>query len=186
MRKLILAVTIFSLNNFAVSKETKEMKVERVNKSLAYYEEMTKVILHPRCLNCHPAGNAPTQGMDLHVHQMNVQRGPFDDGNTGLRCATCHQDENNDSSGVPGAPRWKLAPKELAWQGKTKGEICRQLKDPKKTHMTLEELITHNGQDEIVAWGWNPGKGRESVPGTQKQFGELTAQWVATGAECPK
>lgn len=192
MKKIILLATLFSLTAFAketkkpVIKETKEERVIRVNKSLGYYEEMTKVIQHPRCLNCHPAGDRPTQGMDMHVHQMNVQRGEFGDGNTGMKCATCHQDQNNDPAGVPGAPRWILAPKSMAWQGKTKGQICRQLKDQKKTHMTLEELVTHNSEDELVAWGWNPGAGREPVPGTQKQFGELTQAWIASGAECPK
>ncbi len=180
---LILSSTAFSQTKV---KETKEVKVERVKRSLAHYEEMTKVILHPRCLNCHPGGDRPTQGMDMHAHQMNVQRGPYNDGNVGMRCVTCHQSENNDVAGVPGAPRWLLAPKELAWQGKTKGEICRLLKDAKKTHMNLQELIEHNGEDELVAWGWNPGKGREPAPGTQKEFGELTRKWVETGAECPK
>lgn len=188
MKKLILIAALLSVTNitFAKETETKEMKVERVNKSLAYYEEMTKVILHPRCLNCHPGGDRPTQGMDMHVHQMNVQRGRHDDGNIGMKCATCHTAENNPSSGVPGAPKWKLAPKELAWQGKSKGQICRLLKDTKKTHLSMEQLIHHNGEDELVAWGWNPGLGREPVPGTQKQFGEFTAQWIASGAECPK
>lgn len=191
MKKIILLAAFLSLPVFAQTKakpvkETKEQKVIRVNKSLGYFEEMTKVIMHPRCLNCHPAGDRPTQGMDMHVHQMNVQRGMAGDGHTGMRCATCHQDENNNVAGVPGAPRWMLAPKEMAWQGKTKGQICRQLKDPKKSHMTLKELIEHNGTDELVGWGWNPGAGREPVPGTQKEFGELTAAWVASGAECPK
>lgn len=186
MKKIILLAAVLSLSFVSQAKETKEQKVIRVNQSLAHYEAMTKVILHPRCLNCHPAGDKPTQGMDMHVHQMNVQRGEFGDGNTGMRCVTCHTDQNNDVAGVPGAPRWMLAPKELAWQGKTKGQICRLLKDSKKTHMSLEELIEHNASDELVGWGWKPGAGREPAPGTQKEFGELTAAWVASGAECPK
>ena len=31
---------------------------------------------------------------------------------------------------IPGHPRWGLAPIEMAWEGKTPGEICRQIKDP--------------------------------------------------------
>ena len=34
------------------------------------------VLMHPRCMNCHPAGDAPLQGDDSHVHAMNVKRGP--------------------------------------------------------------------------------------------------------------
>ena len=169
------------------SLHAQESKVEKVTRSQGYFMEMTKVLQHPRCLNCHPAGNQPTQGMDLHVHQMNVQRGPHDDGNVGMRCATCHHDENNDVAGVPGAPHWKLAPKSMAWQGLSKRELCLALKDKKKNHgMSLEKLIEHNGEDKLVGWGWHPGKGREPVPGTQKEFGELTKRWVESGAECPK
>jgi len=36
-----------------------------------------------------------------------------------------------------------------------------------------------------VAWGWSPGEGREAVPGTQAQFGELAKAWIDSGAECP-
>ncbi len=184
MKKIIFLTILFSSGLMA--KESKEMKVERVTKSVAYFDEMTKVLQHPRCLNCHPVGDRPTQGMDMHVHQMNVQRGLHDDGNVGMKCTTCHQVENNEGAGVPGAPHWKLAPKSMGWQGLTKRELCLAIKDKKKNHgMTLAQLIVHNGEDKLVAWGWNPGAGREPVPGTQKEFGELTKKWVETGAECP-
>ena len=65
-------------------------------------------------------------------------------------------------------------------------DICEQLKDPARNgHKTLAQLIEHNAQDPLVAWGWQPGGGREPAPGTQAQFGELTRAWVETGAECP-
>ena len=31
---------------------------------------------------------------------------------------------------IPGHPRWGLAPIEMAWQGKSLGQICQQMKDP--------------------------------------------------------
>jgi hypothetical protein len=40
-------------------------------------------------------------------------------------------------------------------------------------------------QDDLVAWGWNPGPGRRPVAGTQQQFGELIQAWIDTGAVCP-
>jgi hypothetical protein len=40
-------------------------------------------------------------------------------------------------------------------------------------------------QDDLVAWGWDPGPGREPAPGTQAIFGDLTKAWIETGAECP-
>ncbi len=149
-------------------------------KSVAYFQKMAAVLQHPRCLNCHPNADAPTQGPDMHLHIMNVQRGKDNHGAAGMKCATCHGSENNADSGVPGAPKWGLAPRSMAWQGLSLHALCETIKDPKKNHgMTLAQLIRHNGEDKLVAWGWNPGAGREAVPGTQKEFGELTRQEVS-------
>jgi hypothetical protein len=158
--------------------------------SLRYFDEAAKVFQHPRCLNCHPAGDAPSQGADMHPHLMNVQRGTDDHGAVGMKCSACHGSENNRSSGVPGAPHWKLAPKEMAWVGLSKGDLCRKLKDPTKPHvmaggMTKEAFIKHNAEDKLVAWGWKPGDGREPAPLTQKKFGEIVAKWINSGAACP-
>jgi hypothetical protein len=38
------------------------------DRSRALFDEAAKVITSPRCLNCHPANNRPTQGNDLHPH----------------------------------------------------------------------------------------------------------------------
>lgn len=156
------------------------------DQSVALFKEAAQVFRHPRCMNCHPAGDQPTQGADMHKHLMNVQRGPKDHGAVGMNCKACHGTENNPHSLVPGAPKWALAPRSMGWQGLNDRELCQALKDPKKNHgMTMQEFIKHNAEDELVAWGWNPGPGREPVPGTQKEFGELIAKWVATGAHCP-
>jgi hypothetical protein len=156
-------------------------------RSAAAFQEATKVFRSPRCMNCHPAGSRPTQGDDMHPHIMNVQRGPRDHGAVGLQCMACHGTQNNDSSGVPGAPKWALAPASMGWQGLNDRELCEALKDQKKNHgMSLEKLVDHNAHDELVAWAWNPGNGRKPAPGTQEEFGKLVAEWVATGAHCPK
>ena len=39
-----------------------------VNASQAAFLEVYKVLISPRCQNCHPAGDAPLQGDDSHVH----------------------------------------------------------------------------------------------------------------------
>jgi hypothetical protein len=49
-----------------------------------------------------------------------------------MACATCHGGANFDASRVPGNPHWALAPVSMAWEGKTLGEICVQLKDPRR------------------------------------------------------
>ncbi len=174
---VILFLPMLALGQDAISKK---------KQSIEYFEQAAKVFQHPRCLNCHPAGDAPTQGPSLKAHAMNVQRGPDDHGALGLKCAACHGQENNVHSGVPGAPKWGLAPRSMSWAGLKTGDLCRAIKDPQKNHgMTLEKLVEHNARDPLVGWAWNPGKGRGPAPGAQKEFGELVAKWVSTGAECP-
>jgi hypothetical protein len=40
--------------------------------SKAAFKEAYKVLMHPRCMNCHPMGDAPLQGDDSHPHTMSV------------------------------------------------------------------------------------------------------------------
>ncbi len=47
------------------------------------------VLQHPRCLNCHPAGDVPLQGDDHRPHAQNVQRGADGQGLFAMKCATC-------------------------------------------------------------------------------------------------
>lgn len=44
-------------------------------RSRALFAEMGKVIESPRCQNCHPVGERPTQGDDMHPHLPLVLRG---------------------------------------------------------------------------------------------------------------
>ena len=62
---------------------------EKSEKSLVAFNQMMKVIRHPRCMNCHPSDDRPRQGDDAHVHLFNVQRGKDDKGLAVLRCNTC-------------------------------------------------------------------------------------------------
>ena len=155
-------------------------------RSLALFGEAAKVITHPRCMNCHPAGNRPLQGEDGHPHLPLVVRGPDGHGAVAMRCTNCHGPANYDPARVPGHPLWHVAPIEMAWQGKTLGEICQQIKDPKRNGgKTMEQLVHHMAEDSLVGWGWNPGAGREPAPGTQKELGALIAAWAESGAACP-
>jgi hypothetical protein len=159
---------------------------DRAERSRALFLEASRVLLHPRCVNCHPSGDVPHQGMQLAMHDPPVQRGPRDHGVPAMECGTCHQDRNQPLSRVPGAPKWHVAPIQMAWVGKSPGYICNQLKDPARNGgKSLAQIVEHNAHDELVAWGWVPGGGREAAPGSQQQFGDLTAAWVETGAECP-
>jgi hypothetical protein len=162
-----------------------QMSDERA-RSIALFEEAGKVLLHPRCVNCHPAGDRPLQNTNMQPHEPLVVRGPDGFGATGMRCTTCHGAENYDPAGVPGHPRWHLAPIEMAWEGRTLGAICEQVKDPKRNGgKSMAELVEHMESDSLVGWGWSPGAGRERVPGTQQVFGELIRAWADSGAVCP-
>ena len=119
-------------------------------------------------------------------HMPLVVRGVDNFGAVGMRCTTCHGPANFDAAGIPGNPQWHLAPIEMAWVGKSLGEICRQIKDPQRNGgKSMEELVHHMAEDSLVGWGWEPGVGREPAPGTQKEFGELIKAWSDTGAVCP-
>ncbi|RYG03681.1 MAG: hypothetical protein EOO02_07880, partial [Chitinophagaceae bacterium] len=36
--------------------------------SITAFGEVYKVLVSPRCMNCHPAGDVPLQGDDSHLH----------------------------------------------------------------------------------------------------------------------
>jgi hypothetical protein len=156
-------------------------------RSLALFGEAAKVITHPRCVNCHPAGDRPLQGEDGHPHLPLVVRGADGHGAVGMNCTNCHGPANYDPGRVPGHSLWHVAPIEMAWEGKSPGEICEQIKDPRRNGgKTMEELVHHMAEDSLVGWGWNPGAGREPAPGTQEEFGALVAAWAESGAACPQ
>nr|WP_090524553.1 Isoquinoline 1-oxidoreductase subunit [Paracoccus isoporae] len=159
-------------------------------RSAALFEEMGKVLTHPRCLNCHPVTGGPTQGDDMQPHSPPVFRGEADFGAVGMNCSTCHSAENvefvTEAGSIPGHEIWMLAPVSMGWQGLSLGEICAQIKDPARNGgKTLEEIHEHHAEDGLVGWGWHPGEGREPAPGSQEMFGQLTRAWIDTGAACP-
>src|SRR5438128_298295 len=51
------------------------------------FTDAAKVFFSPRCANCHPAGDVPTQGDTMIVHSMNVKRGPDGRGVGEQKCA---------------------------------------------------------------------------------------------------
>ena len=158
---------------------------ERAERSRALFGEAARVMLHPRCANCHPSGDAPLQ-RDGGLHEPPVLRGAEDRGVVGMECTSCHQDQNLELARVPGAPNWHLAPRSMAWVGRDPGSICEQVKDPARNGgKTLAQIVDHSQHDALVAWGWAPGADREPAPGSQAQFGALVAAWVDSGAECP-
>ncbi|HKH00897.1 MAG TPA: Isoquinoline 1-oxidoreductase subunit [Bradyrhizobium sp.] len=165
--------------------------VDRAERSRAIFAEIGTVLTHPRCMNCHPAGEHPLQGADHHDHRPAVWRN--DTGNFGTPCSECHTQQNvtlreaASYRSIPGHPRWGVPPLSMAWQAKSLGDICGQLKDTARNGgRDLAMLQEHVAKDDLVAWGWNPGEGREPAPGTQEAAGELVQAWIDSGAECPQ
>lgn len=153
-------------------------------RSVAAFRKVAEVLRHPRCLNCHPAGNFPRQ-TDLRTpHHMGVQRGGDDHGVVGMRCSSCHADENVDE--VPGAPHWGLAPLAMAWEGLDDAQLAEALKDPQKNgKRTLAQVYDHMANDKLVAWAWTPGGTRQPPPISHAEFARLVAEWIDYGAATP-
>jgi hypothetical protein len=175
-----------TVSNTLASPESFSSIADTEARSAAIFTELGKVLTHPRCVNCHPAGDRPRQTEERRLHQPPVERGVDGHGTEAMRCSICHQNANFDPGRMPGHPEWHLAPREMAWEGKTLAEICEQVTDPARNGgRKVEDLIHHIGTDTLVGWAWHPGFGRSPAPGTQKEAGALVDAWVKSGAVCP-
>ena len=156
------------------------------------FDTMMKVLTHKRCVNCHPSGDRPRQGEDSHYHNFGVQRGEDNHGIAALRCESCHQAENNNFSGVPGAPEWSLAPLKMQWEGLSRVEIAKSMLDPEKNGgRTLEETVHHLTEHELVLWAWEPGidangNEREKPPVPKDEYIKAVKEWAEAGAIIPE
>ena len=160
--------------------------------ALAAFETVRVVLQSPRCVNCHPVGDAPLQGDDGHVHQQFVQRGPTGRGVAGLGCATCHGPANPpDSYGdhmPPGVSTgWRLPPPEhkMIFAGLDSRALCEQIKDANRNGgKDMPALFHHVADDPLVLWGWSPGFGRKPVPISHDEFVRAFKTWSDAGAPC--
>lgn len=156
------------------------------------FTTMMKVLTHKRCVNCHPAGDRPHQGEDSHVHNFEVQRGEDNHGVAALRCESCHAHENNDFSGVPGAPEWSLAPLSMAWEGLSRVEIAKSMLNPEKNGgRDLEHIVEHLTEHALVMWAWEPGidadgNPREIPPIPKEEYIKAVKEWAEAGAIIPE
>lgn len=154
------------------------------------FHRVYAVLTHPRCLNCHPSGDAPLQGDDSHVHMQNVKRGEDGRGKYALKCANCHQDANVRGLNMPpGTATWHLPRKDmpLVFQGRSPRELADQLKDAKRNGgKTLEQLVEHVSTDALVLWAWEPGDGRTKPPLSHAEFAKIFRKWVEKGAASPE
>jgi hypothetical protein len=121
------------------------------------------------------------------VHQMNVQRGQSDTGVPAMRCSTCHQEHNNETLGIPGAPHWRLAPASMGWVGLNPRELCRTLLDRRKNGgRSVADLVAHMTGDPLVLHAWDPGANRSPPPLSIEELKTALDQWAKAGAPCPQ
>ena len=164
---------------------------------LSAFEQVYSVLSHPRCINCHTSTIYPQQGDDRHRHLFNVVRGPGGKGVPGLNCATCHQSSNADSTGVPGAYNWHLAPLSMKWQDTndnplSSADVCRSLSDGSKNGgLNGAGILRHHQREPLVLWAFQPGRRRDGTerslpPLTHEQFVAATRTWIDAGMPCPE
>jgi len=177
------------------SAESKPISAPRADGLMAW-QQVYSVLTHPRCINCHTATGYPQQGDDRRRHFASVVRGPADKGVPALQCVTCHQQANADSTGVPGAHDWHLAPLSMRWQDVndavlSSAEVCRAVTDRSRNgQRDGAGLLKHHTEEPLVLWAFQPGRRidgnlRTLPPLTHEAFVEATRKWVAAGTPCP-
>jgi hypothetical protein len=74
----------------------------------------------------------------------------------------------------------------MVFQGRTPGQLCRQLKDPRQNGgLTRERFAHHVATDPLVLWAWNPGEGRSAPPLPHPEFAAAIKEWLDAGGACP-
>jgi hypothetical protein len=162
------------------------------NAGLQAFAHIQRVLLHPRCLNCH-VPDSPLQGINKHVHYPPVQRGKDGHGVAPMQCSTCHSVANgalvNSPPGLEkdGKPAWHMPPANMKmnWVGLSGASLCRAVREPKTNNgKSLAAIEEHMVTDNLVAWGWQPGPGREPPPLEKSAFDEQVRTWIRNGAPC--
>lgn len=157
--------------------------------SVNAFANVYKVLMSPRCMNCHPSGDIPLQGDDSHLHTMAPRRGTDGKGIYAMKCANCHQPTNTPGLHTPpGNPDWHLPPAtmRMVFQGRTAHQLAKQLTDPKQNGgKNMDKLLEH-ADDGLVLAGWHPGEGRTLPPISHDQFKKAWITWIKTGAYAPK
>src|SRR5262245_39403671 len=102
----ILSWTTCALLAAGPAHATPPLEREDVRRSHEPFMKAYAVFMHPRCKNCHPAGDTPLQGDDSHVHDLlRLRRGVDGNGIYAMRCNNCQQAANSPGPHTPpGAP----------------------------------------------------------------------------------
>ncbi len=190
MKRTLVLLLILSLPATVIASGAASAQSKSDAASATAFRKAYDVLLHPRCMNCHPNGDRPLVGDESEPHPMDVKRGPEGMGEKGLLCSTCHQSKNLVGLHMPpGAPGWQLptADMPMVFQTRTPKQLCEQLKDPAKNgNRTPEQIVEHVRGAPLVLWGWKPGEGRAPVPMPHQEFVRYMTDWAKKGAACPE
>jgi hypothetical protein len=184
-------IAVVVLMSFVIDSEMPTIKNAGTKDSIASvkaFHEVYKVLMSPRCMNCHPSGDIPLQGDDSHAHAMLPKRGVDGKGVYAMKCGNCHQSANTEGPGrPPGAPNWHLPPANMrmVFQGKSAHDLAKQIANPQTNgNKNVKQLLAH-ADDSLVKWGWEPGEGRTLPPLTYNEFKKAWITWIENGAYAP-
>ncbi len=189
---MIALIGLISSGFTSEERATRNFKNEGDDKdsvaSVQAFMQVYKVLMSPRCMNCHPAGDRPLQGNDSHIHIMNVQRGKDGKGLYALKCSNCHQPTNVAGLHTPpGNPKWQLPPSDMkmVFQGKSAHDLALQIMNyDMNGHKGKEELLAH-ARDTLVKAGWQMGEGRPAPPLSYSEFVTVWDTWINKGGYAP-
>lgn len=156
--------------------------------SVAAFMEVYKVLMSPRCMNCHPSGDVPLQGDDSHLHTMFPKRGKTGKGLYAMKCTNCHQPENTPGVHTPpGNPKWQLPPADMkmVFQGRSAHDLAIQIMDEKRNGHKNKEALLEHARDTLVKAGWNMGEGRTQPPLSYDDFVKAWDTWINKGGYAP-
>lgn len=178
------SVTDKKVNN---ADEKSNADKQQEEQSKAAFLEAYRVFMHPRCLNCHPAGDVPFQGDDSHLHAQGVKRGPDGKGLYALKCKNCHQDVNLPGENMPpGHASWHLPPAHLkmVFEGKSPRQLAMHFKDNKFTGFKnfKQDMIHHVEKEPLVLHSWTYGT---PPPLSHEEFVSKVKEWIEKGAAIP-
>src|SRR4249920_2228531 len=160
----VSAVMSFGFKNEStISNAKNEITNKDSVESVKAFTDVYKVLMSPRCMNCHPSGDVPLQGDNSQVHTMFPKRGKDGKGLYAMKCANCHQPANTPGLHTPpGNPNWHLPPADMkmVFQGRTPAQLAKQLVNPAMNgHKNMQQLLAH-ASDTLVVGAWHPGEGR--------------------------
>jgi hypothetical protein len=151
MGRIILTVGVILFT--AVSARADDscpLTAAQVDAALKAFAPITKVLRHPRCVNCHGVVS------DLHVNPNTEHLGghiPLDEkGQPKEPCIKCHEQAGNV---------WELAPPEQFFAKKSDVELCVQMKVHKRMGV---RLMHHVMSDQRILLGFDGRRGQDLDP----------------------